>query len=106
MEIDNLKEFSNILFKGAEQNMETSYLTFPSSLSMKTNQNKNAAWKINGEMNERLPSLFRYVENFFVACKQGQGNKQEQSESKNMESANHFRALFSFTSHTFLFKSL
>ena len=54
--------------------------------------------KINGEMNERLPSIFRYVENFFVACKQSQGNKQKQSESKNMVSANHFRALVSFTS--------
>ena len=49
-------------------------------------------------MNERLPSLFRYVENFFVACKQSQGNKQEQSETKDMASANHFQALFSFTS--------
>ena len=98
MEIDNLNDFSNISFKGAEQTIGTSYLIFASILSMKMNQNKNAAWKENGEMNERLPSLFRYAENVFVACKQSQENKQEQSESKNMASANHFRALFSFTS--------
>ena len=45
MEIDNLKDCSNISFKGAEQTLETSYLTFASILSMKMNQNKNAAWK-------------------------------------------------------------
>ena len=45
MEIDNLKEFLNISFKGAEQTIETSYLTFASLLSMKVNQNKNAAWE-------------------------------------------------------------
>ena len=53
MEIDNLKEFSNIPFKGAEQTIETSYLTFASILSMKMNQNNNAAWK-NKWRNERL----------------------------------------------------
>ena len=85
MEIDNLKDFSNILFKGVKPTIETSYLTFASILSMKMNQNKNAAWK-NKSRNERVlsVSLFMYAENFFVACKQSQGNKQEQSESKNM----------------------
>ena len=99
MEIDNLKDFENISSKGAEQTIETSYFTFASILSMKMNQNKNAAWKISGEKKERLTPLLRYVENFFLANKQsqGQGNKQAQSESKNMVSANHFRALFSFT---------
>ena len=52
----------------------------------------------NGELDERLPSLFRYVEKIFATGKQRQGNKQEQSESKNMASADHFQALFSYTS--------
>ena len=56
MEIDNLKEFSNISFKGAEQTIETSYLTFASILSMKMNQNKNAAWK-NKWRNERTLNI-------------------------------------------------
>ena len=58
MEIDNLKEFSNISLKVAEQLIETCYLTFASILSMKMNQNKNAAWQ-NKWRNE----------NFFKACK-------------------------------------
>ena len=99
MEIDNLKDFSNISLKEALETIETSYLTVASILLlMKMNQNKKRLRKINGEIDERLQSLFRYVENFFVACKQSQGNKQEQSESKNMASANHFQALFSYTS--------
>ena len=95
--MDNLKDYSNISFKGAEQTHETSYLTFVSILSMKMNK-KNAAWKINGKMKQRLPSLYRYVENFFAGSRQSQGNKQEHSESKNMALANHFRTLFSFSS--------
>ena len=67
MEIDNLKDLSNISFKGAEQTIETSYLTFASMFSMKMNQNKSTAWK-NKWRNERtLTVIFRYVENFFVA---------------------------------------
>ena len=99
MEIDNWKDFSNISFKGAEQTIETSYLTFASILSMKNkSKQKTRLGKINGETNERLSSLFRHVENFLVACKQSQGNKQELSERKNMALANHFHALFLFTS--------
>ena len=46
MEINNLKDFSNISFKGAEQTTETSYFIFARILSMKMNQkNQNAAWK-------------------------------------------------------------
>ena len=45
MEIDNLKDFSNISFKGAEQTIEASYLTFARVLSVKMNQNKNGARK-------------------------------------------------------------
>ena len=51
MEIDNLKDFSNISLKGAEQTIETSYLTFASISSMKINQNKKRGLeKINGEI--------------------------------------------------------
>ena len=49
MEIDNLKEFSIFSFEGAEQTIETSYLTFASILSMKINQNKTRVGKINGD---------------------------------------------------------
>ena len=70
MGMDNLNEFSDISIKGAEQTIETSHLTFASILSMKMNQTKTRLEKINGKMDERIPSLFRYDENFFVACKQ------------------------------------
>ena len=82
MEIDNLKDFSNISYKLLKQNKLFDLCQY--LVNENESKQKRSLEKINGEMDERLPSLFRYVENFFVACKQSQGNKQEQSKRKNM----------------------